>query len=582
MARAYDFRRVERRWQAAWEEACCFRAPEPPGAQKFYNYDSGPFPNGPLHIGHVRTYVLGDLTARYQRSRGRAVLYATELDAFGLPNEMAALKEGLSPARFTHRWIQTMIGQLRGMGISYDWSRVVNTSEPDYYRWTQALFLDLLEAGLLERRETEVAWCDGCETALARMQADHGRCWRCSRKVGNKTLPQWFVKLSDFSRHLRRGLDDLDGWSLAIRKLLIGFIGRDSTGTGEEMQVSDWMISRQRSWGTPTPIVHCPRCGAVPVPREDLPVLLPLELDWSLGSGALRSCDAFVQVRCPSCGEAAERETDTLDCFFDDIWCFMAPPATHENKTRNPFRAAALNSWLPVDRFHGGQDAFLYLHLHRFLGELLHRKKLLADPEPIRGHVGYAMVLANGRKMSTHLGNAVSAGKLLRKYGADTLRLAVLWAGNPQRTLEWRPEHLTRAESFLADMRLFTRCTLPRLAEQEDRPATGEEPSGSRATITLQGFAGRSWERIGRFIDEDRPNAAIQELFDCFRRIQRYTAVRVDGRPLAGADRRILMEVLGGFAVTLSPFTPHLAEEFWEALGSAAFVCQAPWPPPGR
>jgi leucyl-tRNA synthetase len=224
----------------------------------------------------------------------------------------------------------------------------------------------------------------------------------------------------------------------------------------------------------------------------------------------------------------------------------------------------------------------LYLHLHRFLGEVLHRKKLLADPEPIRGHVGYAMVVANGRKMSTHLGNAISAGKLLRKYGADTLRLAVLWAGNPQRTLEWRPEHLTRAEKFLAEMRLFTRCTLPRLAEQEGPPATGEEPSSSRATITLQGFAGRSWERIGRFIDEDRPNAAIQELFDYFRRIQRYTAVRVDGRPLAGADRRILMEVLGDFAVTLSPFTPHLAEEFWEALGNAAFVCQAPWPPPGR
>ena len=580
MARAYDFRRVERRWQTAWEEAGCFRATESPGPRKFYNYDSGPFPNGPLHIGHVRIYALGDVTARYQRLRGRSVLYATELDAFGLPNELAAQKEGVSPAQFTNRWIRIMTGQLRGLGISYDWSRVVTTSEAEYYRWTQSLFLDLLEAGLVERREAVIDWCPGCETTLARMQVERGRCWRCREKVGEKTLLQWFVRLSAFSRRLRMGLDELDGWSPAIRKLLIGFIGRESTGTGDEWQVRDWMVSRQRSWGTPIPLVHCARCGVVPVPRNDLPVRLPEDLDWSQGSRALRSCDRFVQVPCPACRGAAARETDTLDCVFDDIWCFMAAPAMREHRIREPFRRETLNAWLPVDRFHSGLDTFFYLHVHRFLGEVLNRKELLADPEPIRGHTGYAMVVANGRKMSSHLGNAVSAGKLLRKYGADTLRLAVLWAGNPRRTLAWRQELLTKAAAFLGDVRSFARCSLAELAEQ-GRSDAEQGASGSRAASSLGSFADRSWDRIGRFIEEDRPNAAIQELSGCFRRIQRFAAARLDGRPLPGSDRRILMEVLGAFAVTLSPFTPHLAEEIWETLGRAPFVCKARWPVPG-
>ena len=578
MAVAYDVRRVERRWQDAWDDAACFRAPASPGELKFYNYDSGPFPNGPLHVGHVRTYVLGDLTARYQRLRGRAVLYATEMDAFGLPNEMAAVKAGLSPKELTDRWIRTMMEQLRGLGISYDWSRVVNTSEPGYYRWTQALFLDLLEAGLLERREAEVAWCSRCETTLARMQAERGRCWRCSRKVESKTLLQWFVKLSDMSRHLCLGLEDLDGWSSAIRKVLLAFLRRDVTGTGDERQVGDWMVSRQRSWGTPIPVVHCSACGVVPVPRDELPVVLPEDLDWSLGSGALPGCQGFVVSPCPACGEDARRETDTLDCFFDDIWCFMGPPAVHGNDLENPFRPEVLNTWLPVDCFHAGLDVFSYLHLHRFLGRFLHQNDLLADPEPIRGHTGYAMVVAEGRKMSTHLGNAVSCGKLLRKYGADTLRLAVLWAGSPQRTVEWRQAHLARAESFLDDMRTFTRDVLPAVMDPGRQAPAEEGQVASRAASALDKVAGRSWERVARFIEEARPNAAVQELFGIYRRIRTFSEGRIDGRLLAAPDGVVLRGVLAGFSVALSPFAPHLAEELWAGLGRKGFVCQARWP----
>jgi leucyl-tRNA synthetase len=567
----YSFRVVESRWRAAWEKAGCFRAPDRPLGEKYFNYDSGPFPNGPLHMGHVRTYVLGDMTARYQRLLGKSVLYCTEMDSTGLPNEMAAIAEGTDPATFTDRCIDLMTGQLKALGISYDWDRVPNTSRPDYYRWTQWLFLKLLGLGLVERREAELNWCENCGTVLARIQCEGGRCWRCNQPTATRRLLQWFVKLSDHSHHLRRDLDRLEGWSKRARQLLGSFIGRGLPGTEEGgYRVHDWLVSRQRAWGTPIPMIHCGACGCVPVPDEDLPVLLPEDLDWTQGPGLLAACDEFVQVSCPRCGQAARRETDTLDCYFDDIWCFMACLVPLD---RFSFSREDLEHWMPVDRFHSGLDTFFYLHLHRFLGAVLCEEGILPSPEPLRSYLGHEMVLSGGRKMSKHLGNVVSPKRLLRKYGADALRVGILWAASPQRRLVWDQQVPARAVAFLdAIWKLCSLCAEAVVVTDENGEAV------SRAARALRGAADTAIGRVGGYIDEYRPNAAIQELFLLHRRIERFATPRIESRRLSAVDARELHGVLLDYAVALSPFAPHLAEEIGSLLGEEPFVCLARWP----
>ena len=585
MSSSRGFQVVESRWRDAWQKAGCFRAPDHPRGEKYFNYDSGPFPSGPLHMGHVRTYVLGDMTARYQRLLGKSVLYCTEFDSFGLPNEMAAISSGTDPGSHTAHCIALMTEQLRSLGISYDWDRVPNTSDSTYYRWTQWLFLKLLSLGLVEKREADLNWCDTCRTTLARIQCEGGRCWRCNGRTETRRMPQWFVKLSARSHHLRQGLDRLGDWSTTSRQLLGSFIGRGLPPTASGgYQVHDWLVSRQRCWGTPIPVVHCNACGCVPVPEDDLPVRLPDGLDWSLGSGMLAACPAFLETSCPQCGEPARRETDTLDCYFDDIWCFLARLVPAD---RFSFTRADLASWMPVDRFHSGLDTFFYLHLHRFLGAVLHEEEILEHREPIRSYLGHEMVLFDGRKMSKHLGNAVSPAAALRKYGADALRVGILWAASPQRRLAWERELPARAFTFLESVwALYRHCvkTVAEPAASSSRSAgrTGEPAAGdltaSRAARALRAAAETAIKRVGTYIDEYRPNAAIQDLFLLLRRIERFAIPRIESRRVSAADARELRTVLLDFVVALCPFAPHLAEELWCLLGEEPFVCLARWP----
>lgn len=549
----YDAPRIETRWRKAWEKAGCFRAPRRPTGPKFFNYDSGPFPNGPLHLGHVRTYALGDATARYQRLLGKCVLYATEWDAFGLPNEIAAIASGSSPREHTERWIATMGEQLRALGISYDWSRVRSTCAPEYVRETQRLFLELLASGRIERREAELPYCPSCATALARMQVGAaGECWRCRSPVERRVLPQWFVLLSRDSDRLREGLDRLDGWSETAKSLLRGFIGR----AAGPQRVHDWSISRQRRWGTPIPIVHCAACGAVPLPDAELP--------WF---GAEDGAAA-----CPRCGSAARRESDTLDCFFDDIWCFLACLVRPDRALLGS--RAALAAWLPVDRFHSGLDTFFYLHLHRFLGLVLHERGVVASPELIGSYVGNELVLAGGRKMSKHLGNAVSAADLLATHGADALRLGLTWAAAPRGAIDWRPEVVDKARRFLDSVHDLFAGAAPACARAE--PAGDAVPS--RAARDLRKRADEGFGRVGRFIEEYRMNAAIETLAVLVRDLRAFLSRRLDTGRLLGEDAAALRGILCDLSTALSPFAPFLAEECRALLGERPFAATARWP----
>ena len=526
MDRAYDFRAVEARWKDAWERAQAYRAPARPGQRKFFNYDSGPFPSGPLHLGHVRTYTLGDVTARYQRLRGRAVLHGTEWDAFGLPNELAAEAAGISPEEHTRTWIGVMEGQLRALGIGYDWSRVHATCDPAYYRWTQKLFVDLMQRNLVTRAEAETLWCPSCRTALARMQAAAGQCWRCGTEVELHLRPQWFVHVEP------RSADEVAGWSERIKKILRPFTLEDDRSS----RSGRWLVSRQRAWGTPIPVVHCARCGAVPVPKARLPVLLPAHG----GTGA-------APVPCPRCRGDAQPDPDTLDCFFDDLWCFLGCAAGVE---RNPFRRNAGEPWMPVDHFHSGFDTFVYLPLHRWLASVLE------EVEPIVRHVGHDLVTSGGKKMSKHLGNAVSPDEILQTSGADALRLAVLWGAGPQRPLEWRPSLVPRAEAFLdAVYRIYARV-----------PA---RLSGAEGTHALRA----SLARVGEMIEAYRPNVALEELSLALPKLEGVVRRLESGRAQPG-DRSALTE----YAQALAPFAPYLAEELWRRLGEPPFVFQRALP----
>jgi leucyl-tRNA synthetase len=572
---AYDAHDVEARWQAEWERAGCHLAPDVPSGDKFFVHDSTPFPNGPLHMGHVRTYVLGDVTARYQRLLGKCVLYHTGFDSFGLPIELEAQQQGIAPGVLVRRSIAEQTRQLKRLGISYDWSRVADTSDPQTYRWTQWLFLEMVEAGLVERRDAPLNWCPRCETTLARLQVEDGRCWRCGTRVETRKFPQWCISISRYARRLRRSLDDLTEWSERSKRTLAGILDdRPVEGQGRGQGGVDWLVSRQRSWGTPIPMVHCEHCGAVPVRASDLPVILPDTVDWASGSGALSRCEEFVRTSCPDCGGPAMRETDTLDCGFDDAWCFFQTLVLHGASPG--FTRENLNRWQPVDRCQSGRDTFTWFHLYRFLGVFLHERGLIDDADYIRSFVGHDMVLADGQKMSKHLGNAVNPDAILETYGADALRVAMMWAAGPQRSFYWRQEHLEKAARFLGDVYAIYQ----RASELSTQSAPGPRSGGTRRALALVREARHTIARVAKFIEEYRPNAGVEALANLLPRIEVFAARRAESGRHDPTDGTLLQGILDDYAVALAPFAPHLAEQIWCMRGHRSLVAQARWPTP--
>jgi leucyl-tRNA synthetase len=711
--REYDFGAVEAKWQAQWAEAGCFKATAGATGEKFFNFDGGPFPNGPLHMGHVRTFTLGDVMARYQRMRGRRVLYCFEFDAFGLPNELAAEAIGVAPEVLTRANIDRMRTQMVRLGLSYDWRHVTVTCDPAYYRWTQWLFLKLHERGLAYRTAAELNWCPSCQTTLAHMQVEDGRCWRCETVVEQRMLIQWFIALSRYSSALAEGLERVEGFSPRVRNVLRGFLGAtrgreiefelvDHPGTklraflaecdtvarpaylavapghpdlavvlsqtqgstaviGEGMRltarhrrrgpartedpldglntghiardpesgmtlpvflaryvdlsyargveigcpnisardrqfaerhgimiagaelatplrgrpvthyrVRDWLVSRQRAWGTPIPIIHCATCGEVAVPEEALPVVVPKTVG-DARPGGLAALPGFAEADCPRCGKPARRETDTLDCYFDVIWCFLACAGKLDEGFA--FQPSDFAEWMPVDWFHNGLDSFFYVHLYRFIGHVLHEMGILSDPEPIRRYVGHDAILQGGRKMSKHHGNVVSPDELLEAVGADTLRVQVLWAANPLKSVEWSDSGLLRAQRLMVEAwALVLQSEKFGSGGAGDRVVTaGAQPSA------LDRVVSRSIRRITSFLEHYQYSGCLQELQNLLQRlsleVERLGKSRDQGQP-----RESIVNGIRCFVLLLSPFAPHMAEEMWQRLGGPGLVATACWP----
>lgn len=734
----YDVEAVEKRWQGEWERQGIFNQPERADGEKFYCLEQFPYPSGHLHMGHVRVYTLGDVIARFRRMRRYAVLHPMGWDAFGLPAENAAIKSGVPPRVSTLANIAYMKSQMRQMGLSFDWNREVTTSEPDYYRFTQELFLLFFERGLAYQREGAVNWCPSCETVLANEQVEDGHCWRCETAVVKRDLRQWYFRITAYAERLLRDLDGLD-WPAEIVTQQRNWIGKSvgaevvfriprfddpirvfttrpdtlygatyvvlapehplvetlirgtphadkvrafvahervlsdiertaesaekrgiftgafavhpmtgesipiwvanyvlaEYGTGAVMGVPahdqrdylfarkyrlpvrqvvkppgdeqgedeaaytgpgtlvdsgpysgldseaakaaiaqglsekdlggprvtyrmrDWLISRQRYWGAPIPIVHCPECGPVPVPLADLPVELPSGAKFTgRGASPLAQIPEWVNTACPRCHRPAHRETDTMDTFVDSSWYYYRYTSPRSDR---PFDPEAVRRWMPVDEYVGGKEhAVLHLLYSRFFTKVLYEAGLVPVEEPFRRLLAQGMVVYQGQKMSKSKGNTLSPEAILAKWGADATRLFILFAAPPDKDFEWSERGVEGTYRFLQRVfRLVARGA-------EEAPADGEQD------LAVARGRARAVAKVTEDLGERRAfNTAVSTLME-------FTNLLYQHWEHTSAAAR--QEALEGLVLLLAPFAPHLAEECWHQLGRRSSVHLADWP----
>jgi leucyl-tRNA synthetase len=756
---AYEPKAIEGKWQAVWAAERAWEVPNPgqpgfdPEKPKAYVCEMLPYPSGEPHVGHLKCYAVGDAIAHFRRRQGFQVMHPMGYDAFGLPAENNAIKTGEPPRVATERSIESFRRQFQSWGVSIDWSREIATHQPEYYRWTQWIFLQLFERGLAYRTEAAVQWCPKDATVLANEQVVDGRCERCGTEVIQKSLEQWFFKITDYADRLLADFDSLESWPehvitmqrnwigrsegaevvfrcdevdlefpvfttrpdtlfgatffvLApehpqLSKLVAGTpveatvreyvdrVGRESAeergaedrektgvplgrsvvnpvngeeipmfvadyvlteyGTGAIMAVPghdgrdydfakafdlpvkrviegtdpeapgdadglpfsgdgpmvnsgrfdgqgnrdayaamvewlgeegrgktavnyrlrDWLLSRQRYWGAPIPIVYCDECGMVPVPDDQLPVELPEIEDYAPhGQSPLAAATDWVNTECPKCGGAARRETDTMDTFVDSSWYYIRylDPRNEEA----PWDAAAAAHWMPVDQYIGGvEHAILHLMYARFVTKALADLGRLDVQEPFANLFAQGMITRDGAKMSKSRGNTVSPSEYVDCYGADTARTYVCFMGPPERGGDWTDEGVEGVNRFLS--RLWRLCD--EVAERTAAsPAVPTEAEGeARALLSKAHWAiekaTRDFERGFQF---NTVIAAVMELVnDCYR-------LKDDLYGDPGREEIVRFAVVVA-AELIFPFAPHLASEIYERLNGGR-VWERPWP----
>ncbi len=756
----YEPKEIERKWQRVWAEEKTWEVANPgqPGFDerkpKSYVLEMLPYPSGEPHVGHLKCYAVGDAIAHFRRRHGFEVVHPMGYDSFGLPAENNAIKTGEPPRVATERSIESFRRQFREWGISIDWSRELATHTPEYYRWTQWIFLQLFEKGLAYRTEAPVQWCPKDATVLANEQVVDGRCERCGTEVVQRNLEQWFFRITDYADRLLEDFEELESWPehvitmqrnwigrsegaevvfrceeadldfpvfttrpdtlfgatffvLApehpeLERLVAGTaaeeevreyvnrVGRESAeergaedrektgvplgrsvvnpvngeeipmfvadyvlmeyGTGAIMAVPghdsrdyefarkfglpakrviegseeeesrdeaglpysgdgpmtgsgrfdgkdnreayaeivawlegegrgkpavnyrlrDWLVSRQRYWGAPIPVVYCEKCGIVPVPEEQLPVELPEIEDYApQGKSPLAAAEDWVATECPRCGAAARRETDTMDTFVDSSWYFLRYLDAHNEGAA--FDRAAVDHWMPVDQYIGGvEHAILHLMYARFFTKALSDLGQLGVQEPFANLFTQGMITRDGAKMSKSKGNTVSPGDYVERYGADTARTYVCFMGPPERGGDWTDEGVEGVNRFLS--RLWRLCEEVegrdtvggRAADQQTMAAAHELEAKLHWAIDK---ATRDFQRSFQF---NTVIAAVMELVNAIYALKD----RLYGT--AGGEK-LVREAVATAASLIFPFAPHLGAEIWERLEGSR-VWEQPWP----
>lgn len=751
MDERYAPHEIEKKWQKVWQENHSFKTELNRQRPEYYVLEMFPYPSGNLHMGHVRNYSIGDVVARFKAMQGYTVLHPMGWDAFGMPAENAAIKHGIHPAKWTWENIANMRRQQQELGLSYDWDREVATCHPDYYKWTQWLFLLFYERGLAYKKKAAVNWCEECNTVLANEQVIDGHCWRCDSPVVKKELEQWFFKITDYADRLLADLTELKGWPDRVKIMQDNWIGRSEGaefsfnvpeideripvyttrhdtvfgvtyivlapehplverliagkdtalkvrefvdkvrkqseiartssesekegiftgayainplngeqvpiwvanyvlyeyGTGAVMGVPahderdwmfatkyglakrlvikpqdaelaietmagaydgqgimvnsgefdgldnekgkiaiakwleehgigkrrvnyrlrDWLVSRQRYWGAPIPVVYCDHCGVVPVPQDQLPVMLPENVQFDAGVvSPLATVDEFVNCTCPSCGGKARRETDTMDTFICSSWYYMR--YTDPHSTHLPFDASKVNYWMPVDQYIGGiEHAILHLLYSRFFTKVLKDAGLINVNEPFKNLLTQGMVIKDGAKMSKSKGNIVSPEEIISKYGADTARLFILFAAPPERDLEWSDQGVEGAFRFLGRVWRIVGHYAAMLTEETsfDRAALSKDERELRRILHVT--TKRVTDDIGNRFNFNTAISAIMELVNAMHAAQ-------DVKLNSGVVRELVANLLK----LLAPFAPHITEELWSQTMKEGSVHKQPWP----
>jgi leucyl-tRNA synthetase len=705
----YDPQTIEPKWQRVWEDERAFYVdnPEPDAApgQKFYMLEMLPYPSGTLHMGHVLNYTLGDVLTHVRRRKGWSVLRPMGFDSFGLPAENAAIREGGHPREIIERNIADIRANMRRLGWAIDWDRETSAHEPEYYRWTQWLFLKFFEAGLAYRKEAPVNWCPNDQTVVANEYVIDGRCERCGTEVVARNMEQWFLRITAYADQL---LDDLDliDWPERTKTIQRNWIGRSTGaeilfrvdeleidipvfttrpdtlfgatffvlapehplveqvgndevreyvakagtrsvaerqtkekdgvftdryvinplnderipvwvadyvlmdyGTGAIMAVPahderdrefaeryelpirpvideeagmlvnsgeftglaveegkerivawlrergrgapaisfrlrDWSFSRQRYWGCPIPIVYCDDCGTVPVPEEDLPVILPEIEDYRpKGKPPLASSEEWMNVPCPRCGKPGRREADTMDTFVDSSWYFLRYCDPHNDEA--PFDRRIVDYWMPVDQYIGGIDhATGHLLYSRFFVKALNDWELLGVREPFQRLFHQGWVRQGGTKMSKSKGNVTGPAQLVDMYGADAVRTYILFMGPADQDMEWTESGVEGVSRFLR--RLW------RVVHEVVENASAGEPGSSELARTAHRTIARVTDDIDRRSQFNTPISAVMELVNAI------SAAPTDPAARFAAETAVSL---------IQPYAPHIAEELWERLG---------------
>jgi len=739
---AYDPQILEAAEQANWQSQQTYKVLEQAGQEKFYCLAMFPYPSGQLHMGHVRTYTLGDVIARFQRLNGKQVLQPMGWDAFGLPAENAAIKHQVPPSDWTRKNIAHMKIQMQRLGLAYDWSREFTTCDPEYYRWEQWFFTKMFEHGLVYKKAAWVNWDPVDQTVLANEQVVDGKGWRSGVPVERRQLSQWFVKITDYAEELLGELDHLPGWPDKIKTMQRNWIGRSEgveltfampefggvavyttrpdtlmgvtylavapqhpvalaaasasseieafienaqrvkvaeaemakmeklgidSGyvaihplTGEEVPVwianfvlmeygsgavmavpghdqrdwefakkydlpikqviasqpdgpsildqavtakntvinsgqfdglgfdeafsaitdalegkglgarrinyrlRDWGVSRQRYWGCPIPFIHCEQCGAVPVPEEDLPVVLPTDIQFQGVGSPLKTLSDWSRVPCPKCGGPGERETDTFDTFMESSWYYARFMSSDAEAAMLDDRATY---WGQVDHYVGGEEhAILHLLYARFFHKVMRDQGLVQTNEPFTNLLALGMVLQNGSKMSKSAGDAGDPQHLLDQFGADAVRMAMMFAAPPEQSFEWSENGVESAFKWLRT-RLWTTVQnhVAEGAAEAIDPARLDESDKGLRRVTHETLS-KAFDDYGRRLAFNTVVAAAMTLMN---QINKF-----DGR--SSESRAVLREALKAVVLVLSPITPHISTALWRRL-TGEELSQAQW-----
>ncbi|MCQ2739521.1 MAG: leucine--tRNA ligase [bacterium] len=754
MKQGYFPQEIEKKWQKRWEDEKTFYTPDESNKPKYFALSMFPYPSGKLHMGHVRNYTITDVIARFKKMQGFNVLHPIGWDSFGLPAENAAMQHSTNPAEWTDENIAYMTQQLKMLGLSYDWEREVTTCKPEYYKWTQWLFLQMFKKGLAYKKEAAVNWCDKCGTVLANEQVIDGKCWRCNSTVEKKYLSQWFLKITDYADRLLNDLDKLDGWGDNVKTMQSNWIGKSegailrfkvkeldgvevpvyttrpdtvygitylvvapeykdiekltteenkksvkeyranarkmteierlSTdriktgvplgthcinpfngeefplwtadyalveyGTGAVMAVPthderdfafakkynlplkivispndrelklsemdnayteegilvnssefngmknseakkaitqkavnegfgefktqyrlrDWLISRQRYWGAPIPVMYCEKCGVVPEKEENLPVMLPTDVDFSVvGKSPITTSKTFKDTVCPICGGHAVRETDTMDTFICSSWYYLRYADAKNDK--ECFNKNKVNHWLPVDQYVGGiEHAILHLLYSRFFTKVLKDLGLLDFDEPFKNLLTQGMVLKDGAKMSKSKGNTVDPDEIFQNYGADTARLFILSDSPPARDFDWSDAGVEGCYKFLNRVWRLVSENMNFLNKdyQLSFPLTRENDDLVRiVNIAIKGIT-------NDIANDFQFNTVISKYRELTNAIYEWIGKKSE---FSNEDKNVFSFAVISLIKLMAPVTVHLSEEIWHELGYNTSIHSEEW-----